>query len=172
MSRRATKPKSTKKAALKARRKSKPSQPEADAAAKETKQSEITQTMPVVVEAAPEAAEPAAETLAAAAAPEPVMETAPVTPVAEKPHVRLAEPKFELYKDKSEKFRFRLKARNGEIIATGEAYNSKEGCLNGIESMKRNAPTAAIVEVEPVVKRVRSTKPRTPRTTRTKKIGM
>jgi uncharacterized protein YegP (UPF0339 family) len=138
-----------------------------------------------VVEAAPEAAGPAAETLAAAAvpesivetapmvaAPEPVMETAPVTPVAEKPHAGLAEPKFELYKDKSDKFRFRLKARNGEIIATGEAYNSKEGCLNGIESMKRNAPTATIVEVEPVVKRVRSTKPRTPRTTRTKKIGM
>jgi large subunit ribosomal protein L25 len=146
----------------------------------------------VPVEAAPpEAAEPAAETLAAAAVPEPVvetasmvaaprpvMETAPVTPametpMTEKPYVGLAKPKFELYKDKSEKFRFRLKARNGEIIATGEAYNSKEGCLNGIESMKRNAPTAAIVEVEPVVKRVRSTKPRTPRTTRTKKeIGM
>jgi len=118
--------------------------------------------------------EPIVETAPMVVAPEPVMETAPVmpameTPITEKPDVGLAKPKFELYKDKSEKFRFRLKARNGEIIATGEAYNSKEGCLNGIESMKRNAPTAAIVEVEPVVTRVRSTKPRTPRTTRTKK---
>jgi uncharacterized protein YegP (UPF0339 family) len=120
------------------------------------------------------APEPTVETAPMVAALEPIMETAPVTPAAETPvteklHAGLAEPKFELYKDKSDKFRFRLKARNGEIIATGEAYNSKEGCLNGIESMKRNAPTATVVEVEPTVKRVRSTKPRTPRTTRTKK---
>lgn len=108
------------------------------------------------------------------AAPGPVIETAPVTlvaetPVTEKSDLDLAKPKFELFKDKSEKFRFRLTARNGEIIATGEAYNSKEGCINGIESIKRNAPTATIVEFEPVVKRVRSTKPRKPRTTKTKK---
>jgi uncharacterized protein YegP (UPF0339 family) len=110
------------------------------------------------------------ETAPMMAAQEPVMETAPVSPaseppVTEKPNVG----KFELYKDNSDKFRFRLKARNGEIIAVGEAYESKEGCLNGIESMKENAPTATIIEVEPAVKRVRSTKPRTPRTTRTKK---
>lgn len=111
------------------------------------------------------------EVASVTAAPEPVTETAPVTPAAETPtteklNVHLAEPKFELFKDKSEKFRFRLKARNGEIIATGEAYNSKEGCINGIESIKKNAPTATIVELEPVVERVRSTKPRKPRTTK------
>lgn len=55
--------------------------------------------------------------------------------------------KFEMYKDKSEKWRFRLKAGNGEIIAVGEAYESKDGCLNGIESVKKNAPDAPIVEV-------------------------
>ena len=33
--------------------------------------------------------------------------------------------KFELYKDAKGEFRFRLKARNGEIIAVGEAYESK-----------------------------------------------
>jgi hypothetical protein len=60
----------------------------------------------------------------------------------------MAEPKFEWFKDKSGKFRFRLKAPNGEIIATSEAYSSKEGCANGIESMKKNAPIAPIVEVK------------------------
>ena len=47
--------------------------------------------------------------------------------------------KFELYKDRSGKFRFRLKAGNGEIIASSEAYNSKAAAKNGIASVKRNA---------------------------------
>ncbi len=55
--------------------------------------------------------------------------------------------KFELFKDKAGKFRFRLIAANGEIIATGEAYESKESCKNGIESVKKNAPTAQIVDM-------------------------
>ena len=56
--------------------------------------------------------------------------------------------KFEVYKDKIGEFRFRLKAVNGEIIAVGEGYSSKAACLNGIESIKKNAPDAEIVEVE------------------------
>ena len=51
--------------------------------------------------------------------------------------------KFELYTDRSGKFRFRLKASNGQIIASSEAYNSKASALNGIESVKTNAPDAA-----------------------------
>jgi uncharacterized protein YegP (UPF0339 family) len=58
----------------------------------------------------------------------------------------LPEPKFEWYKDKAGKFRFRLIAANGEKIAAGEAYESKDGCLSGIESVKKNAPIAKIVE--------------------------
>ncbi len=58
----------------------------------------------------------------------------------------LKHPKFEIYLDKKGEYRFRLKARNGEIIATGEGYKSKAGCLNGIESIKKNAPEAAVVE--------------------------
>ncbi len=57
-------------------------------------------------------------------------------------------PKFELYTDKSGEFRFRLKARNGEIIAVGEGYSRKDGCENGIESVRKNAPEAEIVEPE------------------------
>ena len=56
--------------------------------------------------------------------------------------------KFEVYKDKADKFRFRLKAGNGEVIAVGEAYESKASCMNGIESIKKNAPEAAVVEVD------------------------
>ncbi|GAA0422493.1 YegP family protein [Streptomyces luteireticuli] len=55
--------------------------------------------------------------------------------------------KFEMYEDKAGKYRYRLKAGNGEIIAVGEAYNSKAACQNGIESVKRNAPTAEVKEV-------------------------
>ena len=51
-------------------------------------------------------------------------------------------PKFEVYTDKAGEFRFRLKATNGQIIAVGEGYKAKESCLNGIESIKKNAPGA------------------------------
>ncbi|MFI5692156.1 YegP family protein [Kribbella sp. NPDC051586] len=53
--------------------------------------------------------------------------------------------KFELYKDKSGEFRFRLKAGNGEVIATSsESYTTKASALNGIDSIKRNAGDANI----------------------------
>jgi hypothetical protein len=60
----------------------------------------------------------------------------------------LAEPVFEWYKDKAGKYRFRLKAANGEIIAVSEGYESKEGCVGGIESVKKNAAMAKIVEAK------------------------
>lgn len=55
-------------------------------------------------------------------------------------------PKFEIYEDKAGEYRFRLKATNGQIIAVGEGYKAKSGCLNGVESVKKNAPDAEIVE--------------------------
>jgi len=60
----------------------------------------------------------------------------------------LPEPVFEWYKDKAGKYRFRLKAANGETIAVSEGYNSKESCVNGIDSVKKNAPIAKIVEAK------------------------
>ena len=60
----------------------------------------------------------------------------------------MPEPVFEWYKDKAGKYRFRLKAANGEIIATSESYESKEGCTGGIESIKKNAPIAKITEAK------------------------
>ena len=59
---------------------------------------------------------------------------------------KLTHPKFEVYADKAGEFRFRLKARNGEVIAVSEGYKAKASCLNGIESVQKNAPEAEIVE--------------------------
>ncbi len=52
--------------------------------------------------------------------------------------------KFEVYQDKKKQYRFRLKAGNGQVIATGEAYTTKKACLNGIESIRKNAPDAKL----------------------------
>ncbi|MDK2952382.1 MAG: uncharacterized protein PWQ77_2047 [Kosmotogales bacterium] len=57
-------------------------------------------------------------------------------------------PKFEIFIDKKGEYRFRLKASNGEIIATSEGYSTKHECINGIESVRENAPIAKIVEVD------------------------
>lgn len=57
-------------------------------------------------------------------------------------------PKFEMYTDKAGEFRFRLKAHNGEVIAVSEGYKAKASCLNGIDSVRRNAPSAAVEKVE------------------------
>jgi uncharacterized protein YegP (UPF0339 family) len=55
--------------------------------------------------------------------------------------------KFELTKDAKGEFRWRLVASNGQVIATGgEGYKAKESAKAGIESVKKNAPTAEIVE--------------------------
>jgi uncharacterized protein YegP (UPF0339 family) len=56
--------------------------------------------------------------------------------------------KFEVYEDKSNKFRFRLKASNGQIVATGEAYETKAAALKGCESVQRAAEGAQIIETE------------------------
>jgi len=60
------------------------------------------------------------------------------------PVVEAKNPKFEMYLDKAGEYRFRLKARNGEPIISSEGYKAKNSCLNGIESVKKNAPEAAV----------------------------
>lgn len=55
-------------------------------------------------------------------------------------------PKFEIYADKKGEFRFRLKAKNGQIIASSEGYKALKSCENGVESVKKNAAGAEIVE--------------------------
>ncbi|MEV4706094.1 DUF1508 domain-containing protein [Actinoplanes sp. NPDC049316] len=56
--------------------------------------------------------------------------------------------KFEVYPDKSGKFRFRLKASNGQVVATGEAYDSKAGAKDGCAAVQRAAAGAEIAETD------------------------
>ena len=80
---------------------------------------------------------------------ESVMKNAPIANVEDQTVENfevLTHPKFEMYEDMGGEFRFRLKARNGEIIAVGEGYKAKASCENGIDSVKKNAPEAEIVE--------------------------
>jgi uncharacterized protein YegP (UPF0339 family) len=52
--------------------------------------------------------------------------------------------KFVLKKGTSGKFHFNLLATNGQVIASSETYESKSAALNGIESVKKNAPDAQV----------------------------
>lgn len=61
---------------------------------------------------------------------------------------RQKHPKFEVYQDRAGEFRFRLKAPNGQQIVASEGYTTKAGCLNGIESVRKNAADAPTVEIE------------------------
>lgn len=78
---------------------------------------------------------------------ESVMKNAPVAGVEDQTAdevVAVKNPKFEVYQDKAGEFRFRLKATNGQVIATGEGYKAKNSCLNGVESVKKNVVDAKI----------------------------
>ena len=52
--------------------------------------------------------------------------------------------KFEIYKDKSEHYRFRLKAPNGEIMFQGQGYKQKQSAKSAIESIQKNAADVEI----------------------------
>ena len=76
-----------------------------------------------------------------------VVKNAPIAPVENQTVEGYAvekNPKFEVYKDKAGEYRFRLKARNGQIIAVSEGYKAMASCQNGIESVKKNAAEGKI----------------------------
>ena len=52
--------------------------------------------------------------------------------------------RFVLKRGSTGKFHFNLLATNGQVIATSEAYESKAAAMNGIESVKKNAPVAGV----------------------------
>ena len=62
--------------------------------------------------------------------------------------IPLKNPKFEIYKDKAGEFRFRLRAKNGQIILASEGYGTKANCKNGIDSIGKNAPDAETLLIE------------------------
>lgn len=55
--------------------------------------------------------------------------------------------RFEIFKGKKEDWRFRLKAKNSEIIAVGQGYSSRQACLKGIKSIKKNAVDAPVYDM-------------------------
>jgi len=56
---------------------------------------------------------------------------------------------FEIYQsEKTQKFHFRQKAKNGEIILTGQAYKDKSGCENGVASVKKNGGDESKFEIK------------------------
>ena len=59
----------------------------------------------------------------------------------------VSNPKFQIFEDKAGQFRFRLRSRNGAVIATSEGYATKEACQKGIESVRTNAVDAQIEEI-------------------------
>lgn len=56
--------------------------------------------------------------------------------------------KFEVYQDRAGKYRFRLKASNGQVVASGEAYETKAAAKKGCESVLKAADGAPVEEVE------------------------
>lgn len=69
---------------------------------------------------------------------------AEVEDLSEVPRLGLKHPKFEVYQDKSGSFRFRLKAKNGEIILSSRAYDNKDGCMAVVELVKLEAGESPI----------------------------
>ncbi|MGB8387470.1 YegP family protein [Mycobacterium sp.] len=55
--------------------------------------------------------------------------------------------RFEISKDKAGKYRFHLKAANGEIIAASQGYETKASAEKGIDSVKTNAPDAKVEDL-------------------------
>ena len=56
---------------------------------------------------------------------------------------------FEIYQsEKTKKFHFRLKAANGQIILTGQAYKDKASCENGVASVQKNGRVESMYELK------------------------
>lgn len=78
-----------------------------------------------------------------------VKKNAPIAPVENQTEENFAAakcPKFEIYNDKAGEFRFRLKARNGEIIFASQGYADLSGCMNGIDSVRENSASEVSME--------------------------
>ena len=70
-----------------------------------------------------------------------IIKCAPTAPVADLTEETTlpSNPRYEIFSDKSGGFRFRLRARNGKIIASSQSYSSHSACISGVDSVRRNA---------------------------------
>ena len=69
---------------------------------------------------------------------------APIEDQTKEGYAKEKNPKFEVYTDKAGEFRFRLKAANGQNICASEGYKSHRSCINGINSVKKNAESPVV----------------------------
>ena len=53
-------------------------------------------------------------------------------------------PRFELYAGRDGLYRFRLRAKNGEIILASGSYTRRSNCRHGVESVRRNADSPVL----------------------------
>ena len=60
--------------------------------------------------------------------------------------------KFELYRDDAGEWRWRLKAANGETIASGEGYHNRGDCIHAIELIRDGAAASDLVEADSSLK--------------------
>ena len=67
--------------------------------------------------------------------------------------------KFEIYKDKKGESRFRFRAGNGEVMFSSEGYKSKASAVKAVESIKKNAPEAAVEDMTAAAKPDAAAKP-------------
>ncbi len=56
--------------------------------------------------------------------------------------------KFEQYEDKGGKWRFRLKAGNGEVVASGQSYPTRAAAVQATEAVQRAASDASVVDAK------------------------
>ncbi len=56
-------------------------------------------------------------------------------------------PKFQIYRDSAGEWRWRLRAANGQIVASGEGYKTKAGAKRGTDALRRAAKLARVVEL-------------------------
>jgi uncharacterized protein len=65
-------------------------------------------------------------------------------PEALSPEGAIVPGKFVLQKGSTGKFRFNLLSPSGKVIATSEVYETRRAAMAGIESVRKNAPAAAV----------------------------
>ena len=95
-----------------------------------------------IVEKAPEPMPPTEVMPVVEKAPEPMPPTEVITE--QMPELAKVTGVFEVFVDAAGRFRFHLKAANGQIIAVSQSYGTKESAIKGIASIKKNAPIAKI----------------------------
>lgn len=67
--------------------------------------------------------------------------------IEEKSGAEVPRSSFEIYKDPAGKFRWRFRAPNGEILASSEAYETKEGCINSIKAVETYFARAKLIDL-------------------------